>query len=63
MNPFQAFKMNPMQFLMQRNINIPQQYMNDPKSAVQYLMDNGQMSQEQFNRLSQMAQQMGGMMF
>ena len=56
---FQAFRNNPMQFLVQKRINIPQQYMNDPRGAVQYLMNNGQMSQEQFGRLTQMAQQMG----
>ena len=56
---FQQFRQNPLQFLLSRRINIPQQYMNDPKSAVEYLIRNGQMSQDQFNRLVQMANQMG----
>ena len=59
MKQFGQFRQNPMQFLLQKNINIPQEYMNDPHGAVQYLMNSGRMSQDQFNRLSQMAQQMG----
>lgn len=34
-------------------------FQNDPRGAVQYMLNNGQMSQAQFNRLSQMAQMMG----
>ena len=59
MNQFQQFKSNPMSFLLQRNVNIPQQYMNNPEAAVKYLMNNGQMSQEQYNQLSQMASKLG----
>ena len=43
MQQFNQFRQNPFQFLMQRRLNIPQQYMNDPKGAVEYLMQNGQM--------------------
>lgn len=57
MGQFQGFMQNPMQFLMQRKLNIPQQYANDPQGAVQYLMNNGQMSQSQYNQLRQMAGQ------
>lgn len=60
MQQFQAFRQNPMQFLLQRRINIPQECMNDPRQAVQHLMNSGQMSNEQFNRLSQIVRQMGG---
>lgn len=56
---YQQFKSNPMSFLIQRNVNIPQQYMNNPEQAVQYLLQNGQMSQEAFNQISQMAPQLG----
>lgn len=59
MNQFNAFKQNPIQFLMNRKINIPQQFANDPHGAVQYMLNNGQMSQEQLNSLTQMAQKMG----
>ena len=57
MQMFNSFKQNPMQFLMQRNINIPKEYQNSPKDAVQYLLNNGQMTQDQFNELSQQANQ------
>ena len=59
MPQFNSFMQNPMQFLMQRKINIPQQYSNDPHGAVQYMLNNGQMSQEQLNKLTHMAQNMG----
>ena len=56
---YQQFKSNPMSFLIQRNVNIPQQYINNPEQAVQYLLQNGQMSQNAFNQISQMASQLG----
>ena len=59
MQQFNAFRANPMQFLIQRRINLPQQYANDPRGAIQYLMNSGQMNQQTFDRLAQMAQQMG----
>jgi len=59
MTQFNQFKSNPMSFLLQRNVNIPQQYLNNPEAAVKYLMNNGQMTQEQYNQISQMAQSLG----
>lgn len=56
---FNSFMHNPMEYLLQRKINIPQQFMNDPHGAVEYLLNNGQMSQEQLNSLIKKAQQMG----
>ena len=56
---FNTFMQNPANYLLQKRVGIPQQYMNNPRDAVQYLLNNGRMTQEQFNRLSQMAQQMG----
>jgi hypothetical protein len=58
-NQFNTFMQNPMQFLMQRKINIPNQYANDPHGAVQYLLNNNQMSQESLNRIMTLAQKMG----
>lgn len=54
---FQGFMKNPMQFMLQRKLNIPQQFANNPQAAIQHLMNNGQMSQEQYNQLRQMARQ------
>lgn len=56
---FNLFKKNPLQFLLQRKVNIPQEYANDPRAAVQYLMNSGQMSQETFENLKARAAQMG----
>lgn len=39
-----------------------QTFSGDPKQQVQQLLDSGQMSQDQFNKLSQMATQMQNMM-
>lgn len=59
-NQYSQFTQDPLQFIMQkRGISIPQNFQNDPRGAVQYMLNNGQMSQAQFNRLSQMAQMMG----
>lgn len=55
MSQLQRFKANPMQFLAQKGLNIPQQYANDPTAAAQYLMNNGQLSQEQYSIASNMA--------
>ena len=59
MPQFNSFMKNPMQFLMQRKINIPQQFSNDPHGAIEYMLNNGQMTQQQLNSLTQMAQKLG----
>jgi len=58
-NQFNVFMQNPMQFLLARKINIPQEYANNPQGAVQYLMNTGQMSQMTFENLRGQASQMG----
>lgn len=55
---FQSFMSNPMQFMVQRKLNIPQQYMNDPQGAIQYLMNTGKLSQEQYNWAVKQANQL-----
>ena len=49
MGQFQGFMSNPMGYMMQRKLNIPKQYMNDPQGAIQYLMNNGKVSQEMYD--------------
>ena len=46
-------------YLMERKINIPEQYGNDPQQAVNYLVSSGQMGQQTFNDLRAKAGQMG----
>lgn len=58
-NQFNMFMSNPFQFLLQRKINIPQEYANNPQGAIQYLMNTGQMSQQTFENLRSRATQMG----
>lgn len=57
MNQFNGFMANPLQFMMQRKLNLPQGISN-PNDAIQYLMNSGQMSQQDYNQLRQMAEQL-----
>ena len=56
---FNNFMQNPMQYLLNQKINIPQEYANDPHGAVQYLLNSGSMSQDTFNKIRNTAMQMG----
>ena len=57
MSRFQQFMGNPMQFMMQQKMGIPQEYANDPGNAIQYLLNNGKLSQEQLTWAQNTAQQ------
>ena len=48
-NLYQQFMANPMQMLSQR-FNIPQN-INNPNDIVQHLLNTGQVSQDQVNRV------------
>lgn len=50
------FKSNPVQFLMQRKLNIPQSISGDPNAILQHLLSTGQVNQNQVNQAYQMAQ-------
>lgn len=56
---FRGFMQNPMQFMMQKQLNLPQNInpMQNPQAAIQHLMNNGQLTQEQYNQVQQMARQ------
>lgn len=54
MASLKALQQNPMQFLAQRRLNIPQNIQNDPNAIIQHLMNTGQISQERYNMASQM---------
>ena len=51
------FKANPMQMLMQRRFNVPQNISGDPSAMLQHLLSTGQVNQQQVDRAYQMAQQ------
>ena len=52
-----AIKANPMQFLMRRRLNFPQNIsVNDPNAILNYLVQSGQISQQAVNNAYQMMQ-------
>lgn len=53
------FRQNPMQFLLQSRLNVPQSMLNDPNAIMQHLLSTGQRSQQQMNAAYQMAANMG----
>ena len=57
MQMLSQFKANPMQYLVQRRMNVPQNIANDPNAILQHLVSTGQISQQQINQAYQMAQQ------
>lgn len=53
MQAVQALKQDPMQFIMQRKFNVPQNIVNDPNAIIQHLMNTGQVSQQNYNAVMQ----------
>lgn len=60
MEQYGNFQQNPMQFMAQRGLNIPQEYAADPDGAIQYLMNSGKLTQQQYNFAAQFANAIGG---
>ena len=62
-NPLQMIQMvnqiknNPMSILSQ--FDIPQNLSNNPQDIIQHLLNNGQISQDQYNNAIKQAQNMG----
>ena len=52
-------RQNPMQFFASMGLNVPQNIVNDPNAIIQHLMNNGSISQEQYNQAINMAKQLG----
>lgn len=55
MGKFRNFMQNPAQTMTQNKLNLPDGWMQNPNGAIQQLMNDGRMTQEQYNALSQMA--------
>lgn len=49
---------NPVQFLLQKRLNIPDNLKDDPQGIVQHLLNTGQMSQNTYNKLQSQINQM-----
>ena len=45
----QQLKANPVQFLIQRRMNIPANIANDPNAIINHLLQTNQISQQQVN--------------
>ena len=54
---FKQFINNPTQYFVQSKLNIPQQYMNNPSHAIEYLMNTGKINQQMYNKLNNIAGQ------
>ena len=56
MGQFQQFMQNPAAVIS--TMKIPQQYANDPNGMIQYLMNTGKLSQQQYNQAVNAARQL-----
>lgn len=56
MQMLQQLKANPLQMILQRRLNVPQNIANDPQAILNHLLQTGQVSQQQVNNAYQMAQ-------
>ena len=52
-----TIKQNPMAMLSK--FNVPQNIANDPQAIIQYMMNSGKITQEQYNAAIKQAQSMG----
>lgn len=62
MNPLQMIqqvKSNPMQFLAQHGVNVPQNIANNPEAITQHLLNSGTITQEQYNNAVKQANKLG----
>lgn len=55
---FQGFMQNPTQFLIQRNLGLSEDMLKNPDQAIQYLMNSGKITQEQYNIAVKQANQL-----
>lgn len=61
MSEYNKFKNNPMQWLTSRNINNPQEMLQNPQAGFQNMVNNGVMNNQQLNQIMSMAQMMRGL--
>ena len=62
MNPLQMIqkvKSNPIQFLLEQGVNVPQNITNDPEAITQQLLNSGRVTQEQYNEAVRQANKLG----
>ena len=54
LNGLEALKADPVQFLMQRRLNLPQGFQGGPQEIVQHLLNTGQITQAQLDQAREM---------
>ena len=54
MNMFTKLTQNPAQTLLESGLNVPSNIANNPQQIVQYLLNSGQVNQQQVNQAMQM---------
>lgn len=60
MQEVQKLKANPLQYIMQRNLNVPSDIVNDPSAVLNHLLSTGQITQSQVNNAYQMLNSQNG---
>lgn len=51
---FANFQKNPQQYLLSKGLNVPQNMLNSPQQAVEYIISSGQGTNEQLNHFKAM---------
>lgn len=59
MNEYNKFQNNPMQYLIEHNVDITEDELRNPQMVIQRLMNSGQLSQSKLNQLIQQAKMFG----
>ena len=59
---YNKFKNNPIQWLSFRNIDNPQQILQNPQQGFQNMIYNGQMNNQQLNQFMSLAQMIQGLL-
>lgn len=62
LSEYNNFKNNPVQWLSSRNINNPQQMLQNPQQGFQGMVNNGMMNNQQLNQFMSMAQMLQGLL-
>jgi len=52
-NAARQFKANPVQYILQRKLNVPMEIMNDPNAILNHLVQTGQISQDKVDATKQ----------
>lgn len=56
LNAYSQIKQNPTKVL--ESMNIPEEYRKSPNDVIQYLMNNGKITQQQYNLASEQARKL-----